>query len=186
MTNLATIVLAAGEGRRFDGVKQIADVGGHPALARVLNTLDRAAARQIVVLGAHAKAVEPVVPAGWEVVRASDWAAGPGASLRAALAAACASTAALVVLGDLPWLDRRAVDRVLDAADRSTLEVVRAFESGAPGHPLFLRGNALEAARRAPDEGMKAVLADLEVKPVDCTGLGVAKDVDRRADIDRD
>jgi hypothetical protein len=57
--------------------------------------------------------------------------------------------------------------------------VVRAYDEGRPGHPLMLRGAALVAARESPDDGLRAALAPFPETKVDCTGLGVACDLDR-------
>jgi nicotine blue oxidoreductase len=150
-------------------------------LRRVLEALAGAGQPQVVVLGAAAERVRRVVPEGdWRVVVAEDWADGPGASLRAGLAAVPLAQAALIALGDLPWLSREAAERVLQAsADERSFEVVRAFDGEAPGHPLLLRGRVLEAARAAPDAGMRDVIAKAPVLRVPCQGLGVADDVDR-------
>jgi nicotine blue oxidoreductase len=175
-----TVVLAAGSGNRFGGAKQLASVGGRPMLRRVLDALSGVCEAQVVVLGAAAERVRTVVPEDeWRVAVAGDWADGPGASLRAGLAAAPLATAVLIALGDLPWLSREAAERVLrSAADHPSYEAVRAFDSGSPGHPLLLRGRLLEVARAAPDAGMQAVLAAAPVLSVPCEGLGVAQDVD--------
>ncbi len=184
----ATVVLAAGAGTRFGGAKQLAKVEGRPLLSRVLAVLTGVSERSVVVLGAAAEAVEEAVPArGWEVAVAADWERGPGASLRAGLAAATAAETALIVLGDLAWLRREAVDRVLAAAAaRPGAEAVRAFDGECPGHPLLLRGALLERAREAPAEGLRALLAQVPVRRVECGGLGVCRDVDTPADIGLD
>lgn len=173
------IVLAAGEGRRYGSPKQLAAIDGQRMLTRVLCALDGFGDPQIVVLGAHADEVRTAVPASrWQVVLASQWQSGPGASLRAGLEAAPDAEAALIVLGDLPWLDREAVSRVLHAATTRGEDVLRAFEGETPGHPLLLRGEALSLARSAPDAGMGALLREVPAAKVPCEGLGVARDVD--------
>lgn len=181
----ATIVLAAGAGTRFGGAKQLAQVEGRPLLSRVLDVLSEVSERSVVVLGAAAAAVKEAVPArGWEVVVAADWERGPGASLRAGLAAVAEVEAVLVALGDLAWLRPEAVDRVLAAAAASPrAEAVRAFEGECPGHPLLLRGALLERAREAPAEGLRSLLAAVAVERVECAGLGACRDVDTPADL---
>ena len=106
-----------------------------------------------------------------------------GASLRAGLAAAPSASAVLVVLADLPWLRREAVERVCAAAAAGEAEVVRAFDADVPGHPVLIRGEALDRARGAPDAGLRVALAGLAVERVPCEGLGVARDVDVPADL---
>jgi len=180
----AIVVLAAGEGSRYGEAKQVVQVGGRPMLLRVLDALDGFGDPQIVVLGAHEQEVRPVVPADrWHAIVTEQWRAGPGASLRAGLQAAPDAQAALVALGDLPWLREEAIRRVLDAAAGEDAEAVRAFDGAAPGHPLLLRGELLQRARQAPDVGMAVLLRDVAVAEVRCDGLGVARDVDVPADL---
>lgn len=185
---LAVVVLAAGAGSRFGGVKQTAVVDGRRLLSRVLGGLEDVGARRIVVLGADVDAVRPVVGEDhWEVVDAAGWKAGPGASLRAGLAAAPDADSALIVLGDLAWLRREAVQRVLDDAANAPagVEAIRAFDGRTPGHPLLVRGSLLQQARAAPDSGLRPLLDGVAVRAVDCTGLGVTQDVDTVADLDQ-
>lgn len=179
----AIIVLAAGAGSRYGQAKQAVPIAGKPMLLRVLDALDGFGDPQIVVLGAHEQKVRGLVPLDrWQPVLAGDWHVGPGASLRAGLRAVPNADAALVVLGDLPWLREEAIRQVLDAAARSDAEAVRAFDGEVPGHPLLLRGTLLERARQAPDAGMAALLRNAPVMAVRPDGLGVAQDVDVPSD----
>ena len=71
------------------------------------------------------------------VVSCPDWALGPGASLRCGLAALGESAdAALVVLADGPYLDPRAVERVL--AHRDQADFVAATYDGTRSHPAVI------------------------------------------------
>lgn len=185
---VATIVLAAGAGTRFGGVKQLAPAGGQPLLSRVLRVLDDVGDDRVVVLGAAAEqvAAAPIYD-GWRPVVAKDWAVGPGASLRAGLRATPDAGAALIVLGDLLWLRREAAERVLGAGRTSGgSEAARAFDGDVPGHPVLVWGRLLERARTAPDQGLGPLLAGAQPVRVPCEGLGVARDVDTTADLDMD
>jgi CTP:molybdopterin cytidylyltransferase MocA len=184
--NLATIVLAAGGATRFGSAKMLAQVDETPILTRVLDSASGFGSVEIAVLGASAVQIEPLVlRSGWLPVLAAEWAAGPGASLRAGLAAAPDADAALIVLGDLAWLRREAIQRVIDAATAAPAsdQAVRAFEGSAPGHPLLLRGGLLDQVRASPDEGARKLVAAAGVIRVDCSGLGVCRDVDTVDDL---
>ncbi|HEX8103224.1 MAG TPA: NTP transferase domain-containing protein, partial [Solirubrobacteraceae bacterium] len=120
MTATGALVLAAGEGRRFGGPKQLALVGGVPVLEHVLRAVRGVPALgpRVLVLGARADVVrEGVDTAGFAVVVARDWAEGQSASLRAGVAALGDVDAALVLLGDQPFITPPVVAGVLDLAD---------------------------------------------------------------------
>jgi CTP:molybdopterin cytidylyltransferase MocA len=138
--SIGGIVLAAGEGSRFDGVKQLATIGGQPMLEHVLAAMSAACDRVVVVLGAHADQVRAAVQLhGAEPVVCTDWASGTLASLRCGLRALGEDYDAVVVaLGDQPTLTPERIDAVL-ALDGP---VVRALDGGAPSHPVVIRPGA--------------------------------------------
>lgn len=175
MSRVAAVVLAAGEASRFGGPKQ------RLLLPAVLERLARSPVDEIVVVeGAHP--LEPPtdsplhgVPA--RVVAAPEWARGPGASLRAGLAALGDDVeAAVVVLADGPGLAPAAVERVLDAWRAGAGDVVAASYAGRRGHPLVVGRAAWTAV---PDAGLRAV----EPALVRCDDLGAPGDVDTPGDL---
>ena len=148
--SLAGVVLAAGEGRRFGGPKQLAELDGRPLLEHAVATMTAVCDRVAVVLGARAEEVRAGVRLpGAEVVVCADWARGTGASLRCGLdALGDGADAVVVVLGDQPFLTRGRIDAVL--ADGAPL--ARALDGGAPSHPVVIRREATvsrEALRAA-------------------------------------
>jgi CTP:molybdopterin cytidylyltransferase MocA len=148
--SLGGIVLAAGEGRRFGGPKQLAELDGRPLLEHAVATMTAVCDRVVVVLGAHAEEVRAGARlAGAEVVICADWAEGPFASLRCGLdALGDAADAVVVVLGDQPFVSRERIEAVL--ADGAPL--ARALDGGAPSHPVVIRRQATvspEALRAA-------------------------------------
>jgi CTP:molybdopterin cytidylyltransferase MocA len=120
----------------------------------------------VVVLGAH-----PVDTTA-RTVDCPDWERGPGASLRCGLAAFADDVeAAVVVLGDGPRIDPRAVDRVVVAWRQTGAERIGATYGGVRLHPLLL---ARAAWDDIPDEGLRALPAEL----VACDDLEAPGDVD--------
>ena len=105
----------------------------------------------VVVSGAHELPVASV--------HAPDWERGPGASLRAGLAALPDDAeAAVVVLADGPDLDPRAVDRVVADWRANGGDVVAATYGGVRLHPVLL---ARAAWASIPDEGARSLPARL-------------------------
>ncbi len=106
----------------------------------------------------------------------TEWARGPGASLRCGLAVLADEVeAAVVVLADGPDLSPAAVERVLDAW-REREGVVAASYAGARGHPLVLGREDWDAV---PDEGLR----ELAVRLVPCDDLGSPGDIDTPEDV---
>jgi molybdenum cofactor cytidylyltransferase len=179
------LVLAAGEGRRFGGPKQLAQVDGRPLIEhalRAVSGLDRV----IVVLGAHADEIRAGADLGRaEVVVCDDWAEGMGASLRAGIAAArgagnravAGADEVVVVLADQPFITPEAVERVRAAPG----DAARATYGGAPGHPVVLRRALLARARELRgDAGFRGV----DMTAVECGDLADPRDIDTQADLE--
>lgn len=109
----------------------------------------------VVVEGAHS--LDSLELSDVTVVSCSDWARGPGASLRCGLAALPAEVdVAVVVLADGPDLDPRAVERVL--AHQHEGEIVAASYDGERSHPVCLSRSVWP---QIPDEGARALVAHL-------------------------
>jgi nicotine blue oxidoreductase len=159
---ISAVVLAAGASTRFGSPKQAVLL--EPVLERVRDSA--AIDNVVVVLGAHQ--VETSAPS----VLCSEWELGPGASLRCGLAALGGDVeAAVVVLGDGPTLDPRALDRVVAAWRESAAERVAATYGGVRLHPLLLARSVWSAV---PDEGLRELPAQL----VPCDDLEPPGDVD--------
>ena len=163
---LAGLVLAAGASRRFGSPKQLALIDGVPMLQRVIETAQAALppdesggeprSRITVVLGAHAEAVragviERLAPPHPEVVVCADWNSGMAHSLRCGLTELArrgeetfasetqsATSAALVMLGDTPFLTASDLQRLIDAWRISPDMPAAAAYDGTIGAPCIL------------------------------------------------
>jgi CTP:molybdopterin cytidylyltransferase MocA len=169
--DVAAVVLAAGAGRRFGrAVKQLHPIGGRPMLERVLAAVAESEIdERIVVLGANAAAVLDAIDLhNARLVISERWADGQAASLRAGLEATSAA-AALVVLGDGPYLDPRAVRRVLAAGGSAAAD----YGSGR-SHPVLFPRSVWDLLPRVGETPGRAVRVEL----VDCRDLTPPGDVD--------
>ena len=187
---IAGVVLAAGEGRRFGGGKQLAELEGRPLLEHALAAASRSGLDpRLVVLGANAERILASVDLhGHEVVLCSDWREGLAASLRAGVSAARAAgaDAILVTLGDQPRVSAEAIKRVLAArgGPHGASHAARASYDGAPGHPALLERSLFDAllALRG-DEGARGVFKSANTHLVPCDDIAVPADVDVIGDL---
>jgi nicotine blue oxidoreductase len=192
------LLLAAGAGRRFGGPKALVrPAADAPTLLESAVATLRAAGvgRVVVVVGADACRVTPLAAAtGAEVVTATGWAAGMGASLRAGLQhlteypAETAADLVLVTLVDLPDVGAEVVRRVLAAArGEGAAALVRAAYGGAPGHPVALGREhwAGVAAAAEGDRGARSYLQGTAHRLVECGDLATGRDVDTPEDLGR-
>jgi molybdenum cofactor cytidylyltransferase len=178
----AGIVLAAGEGRRFGGIKQLADVGGRPLLEHALAAV-AGLPRRVVVLGHEAERILAAVDLqGAEPVVCERWRDGQAASLRCGIAALGAVDAAVVVLGDQPRITPAAVAAVAAAAGAA--DAVRATYGGRPGHPVLLGRRLLErAGELRGDSGFRDILSSARITEVEIGELADPTDIDTREEL---
>jgi molybdenum cofactor cytidylyltransferase len=180
----AGLVLAAGEGRRFGGTKQLAPLHGRPLLSYALEAV-AALSPRVVVLG-HAvdeilarvdlQGARPVICAGWRE--------GQAASLRCGLAALDGADEVVVVLGDQPGITVEAVAAV--AAAGGDEDAVRATYAGVPGHPVLLRRPLLaRAGELRGDSGFRALLERARLREVEVGHLADPADIDTREELAR-
>lgn len=181
---LVIAILAAGASSRMrGGDKLLEPVGGVPLLRRivceagclgtpVLVTMapDRPA-RRAALAGMDARVIE--------VAQARE---GIAASFRAAVASAGAAEGLMVVLGDMPELDRQDFSRVREAWDRHT--VVRgSTEAGQPGQPVIFPRRLFPAlAALRGDSGGRDVLRGEDVVLVPLPGQKAVTDLDTPED----
>jgi CTP:molybdopterin cytidylyltransferase MocA len=172
---ISAVVLAAGEGRRFGGRKQLHPVDGLPMLERVLLAVAAGGIdERVVVLGAHAEDILAAVDLhGARAVVCEAWRDGPAASLHAGLGALPeASDRALVVLSDGPALDPAAVARM--AAAPSGSRALAADYGGGRSHPVVVPRPLWDQIPRHGETPVRPLGADL----VDCRDLRAPGDVD--------
>ncbi len=182
---VGALVLAAGEGSRFGGTKQLAPLGGRPLLEHALAAVSGVRPR-VVVLGHEAEAILAAVDLqGARAVVCDGWAEGQAASLRCGVEALGDVDAAVVVLGDQPRITRAAVDAVAGAAGPDTL-AVRASYGGRPGHPVLLgRVLLVRVGELRGDVGFRDLLGGVDVREVEVGGLADPVDIDTQEELAR-
>jgi molybdenum cofactor cytidylyltransferase len=180
------VVLAAGAGRRFGATKQLAELDGKPLLQHAVDAQLAVPALEkiVVVLGHDAPRILSAVDFGnADPVVIDDWSEGQAASLRAGLGAVPAAEAALITLGDQPYITPQVVAMVLDHRRRFTA-AVRATYGGAPGHPVLLERDLFaDVMQLEGDVGARDLLASVAVREVEAGNLCSPFDVDTKEDL---
>lgn len=186
----AGLLLAAGAGRRFGGPKALARLDGELLVERGARVLrEGGCGPLVVVLGASAAEVRAAADLrGAEVVVATDWSEGMGASLRAGLAALAPTPApaAVVALADQPLVGAEAVRRLHGAWAGGARAAVATY-GGCPRNPVLLdrsvwAGVAHTARGDVGARGWLRAHPEL-VEHVACDGTGSPTDVDTPADL---
>jgi molybdenum cofactor cytidylyltransferase len=186
-SEVGAIVLAAGRSSRM-GLehKLLADLGGKPVIAHVVDRLAAAGLPPpVVVLGHHADDVRAALGDRAAIyVTAPDFAEGMSHSLRAGLAAAPAGWgAAIVALGDMPAVDA-ATYAALVAELLDRIPVVVPTWNGKRGNPVgWSRTHWPALMAVTGDGGGKALLAALSDRLVEVAvdDAGILTDVDTPA-----
>jgi molybdenum cofactor cytidylyltransferase len=190
---ISAIVLAAGQATRFGQCKQVLRLGGKTILDHALDNLRGSKVDAIViVLGAHAEEIREKVRLlesdVERVVTNSDFASGMSTSIQAGLRALPESAeAAMIVLGDQPFVTPRTIDLLIDVYRRTQGSVIVPTYNGVRGNPVMIDRSLFgEMLGIRGDVGCRAIfgeLADSIVKvPVD--DRGVLIDIDTREDLD--
>lgn len=177
---IVSVVLAAGAGRRFGGRKQLALLAGRPLVEHALAAAAASGTSTLLVLGSDAEEIERGIGLGGATaIRCPDWEEGQHASLRCGLAALGPEVgAALVMLGDEPFVSPEAARRVI-AARHDGVAALRATYGGRPGHPVLIDRELFDRLIAAPpDLKPAALLREAGVVSVDCSDLGDPADVD--------
>jgi molybdenum cofactor cytidylyltransferase len=187
---ISAIVLAAGEGKRFGGTKQVELVSGKPLVQYAVDAAAGAGVGEIVVvLGHDADRVRDALalPETARIVVNERYAQGQSTSLAAGLDALNdASDAAVVLQADQPGItaeDVRALARMY--ALRRT-PVVRLMFRDGPGPALLAREIWHEVLAIQGDTGARALIdAHPELVEEIHTDEDAPVDVDVREDLER-
>jgi len=188
---VGALVLAAGASSRLGRPKQLIVYRGEPLVRRAaVAAVAAGAAPVVVVLGAHAAAVAPVLTGvpGVTVMTHEGWAEGLASSLAAGLhtlTSMAACDGVLITLADQPLVDATAL-RALRAAFDDTRRLVVAEYGGAIGVPALVGREHLGELLQLPGDAgagrwLRARLPDVTRVPVP----GAAFDIDTLDDLAR-
>ena len=159
---IAAIVLAAGTATRMGQPKQLLDWGGRPLVRVVADQVLAASLDQVLVVVGHAQAAVTdalhVIPV--QIVHNPQYMDGQSTSLKSGVAALSSEvTAALIVLGDQPFVTSTVIDTIITAWRASQSPIVAPSYRGQRGHPvLFARSLFSELLAIDGDQGARSLL----------------------------
>lgn len=180
----AAVILAAGEGSRFEGPghKLLAPLRGRPVVRWAIEAALAAGLDETVVVTGAVDLAE-VIPAGVTIVANGHWVSGQATSLAAAVAALGDRHDAIVVgLGDQPFLEPAAWQAV--AAARRTPIAVATYE-GRRSHPVRLDRSIWPLLAITGDAGARDLMRERPELVGEVPCVGRPADIDTKEDLAR-
>ena len=163
--DIAAVILAAGRSTRMGGPnKLLAELGGKPMVRIVTEQVLGSKASSVTVVTGHQAAEVEKALAGLKVkfVRNPDFAAGLASSVRTGIAAVPETAdGAVVCLGDMPLIDAKLIDRLIEAfaPDRGHLVAVPVSDNRRGNPVLWSRRFFKELMTLDGDIGARNLIA---------------------------
>lgn len=178
------LLLAAGESKRMGTPKQLLPFGRTTVIETALeNILASSVDRTLVVLGAVHDRLEPLLkrfPVSLTVN--PDFREGMLSSVRWGIRHLPPDArAALIFLGDQPWITPETIDRVIHAFRETGRGLVLPVQGDAGGHPLLIDlkyREEIESLNSAVGLRELLVKHPEDVHRVECGDAGVLRDMD--------
>ena len=189
---VSAVILAAGTSSRMGQAKQLLPLGRSIVLAQTLALVQAAALHEIIlVLGASADTIRSQLSSPQELKIAVNpaYQQGIASSLRAGLSAVDPnSDAALIILGDQPFIRPQTLHRIVEEYRRSQAQIVIPTHQGQRGNPVLLDRSVFpEVMALEGDVGSRAIFArHLDgIVNVEVEDSGILLDLDNPADYER-
>jgi molybdenum cofactor cytidylyltransferase len=191
---VGAVILAGGSSTRMGSAKQLLPLGDSTVLERTITNVRGAEMNEIVlVLGASAETIRRQLPLslleGLNVVVNRAYREGMSSSLRTGISALDQGTeAALIILGDQPFIRSQTMDQVIRAYRRDQAKIVIPSFHGTRGNPVLLdRSVFFEVMALEGDVGSRAIFDSHleEIAKVEVEDEGILLDIDDPDDYDR-
>jgi molybdenum cofactor cytidylyltransferase len=160
------ILLAAGQSKRFGGIKQLTVIHGQPMICHCLaqyrknNKWISGIANGYVVLGSNAALISQVLPNNINKYVVNSWLNGMGHSLAQSIHNIDEHTShVLIGLGDQVSITQYMLNQLLDEAEKHPSHIVAAQYGGGLGAPvIFPKQYFFELSQLSGDKGAKLLL----------------------------
>jgi molybdenum cofactor cytidylyltransferase len=185
------VLLAAGGSSRFgERNKLLAEIDGEPLVRRAARTLlDSRVSRVVAVLGHQPNAVRDAL-ADLDVAFVENDAYEQGLSTSVKhgvrVAAGNGADAAVLLPGDMPFVDGATVDSLVDAFHANVADAVAPAFENQRGNPVLFGRTHFDALRAVSgDMGGRRILLDSDGALLETDDVGVLRDIDTREDLER-
>jgi len=191
---VSAVILAAGTSSRMGQAKQLLPLGGTTVLARTIDNVRSAGlVEMVLVLGASAEAIRRQLPRslleGLKVVVNQAYRQGMASSLRQGLSALDPQTgAALIILGDQPFVRPQTLHQIMAGYHRSGAQIVIPSHQGKRGNPVLLSRSVFpEVMALEGDTGCRAIFPNHldAILKLEVEDPGILLDIDNQDDYDR-
>lgn len=178
------LLLAAGRSTRFGADKLLHSLPDGRAVAVAACANLRAAGVDVVaVVRLHNLALaQRLAAVGARVITCDS--AGMGDSIACGIAKTTATAGYLIALADMPWIQVRTIQRVVEAL-KAGADMMAPVYRGRRGHPVgFSRSWRDRLLALRGDAGARDLLTDpTQLQTLDCDDPGVLADIDRPGDL---
>jgi molybdenum cofactor cytidylyltransferase len=189
---ICALLLAAGESRRMGKPKLLLPFGQKTIVEHIVdNILQSRADKILVVLGSHREEIlskildRPVLS-----VINHRYKEGMLSSIQAGFAALPKDTeAALVCLGDQPFIPKTVLDRLIASYEQTQKGIVLPVYKNRRGHPVLIdMKHKQEVLKLSPDIGLRALVHNnpQDVLEVKVETPNILKDIDKPEDYARE
>ncbi len=189
---IPVLLLAAGEGRRFGGNKQLVKLGDRFLIEFALRAITEVESVDCwTVLGARAGEIMPVIQDyGARVIVNATWPGGIGNSikfgLRKILEEVPNAQAVMICVADQPHLNADFVKRLLNAQSQNPLRIVASKYEEQVGTPaIFPRQYFDEILAIADGEGARSLIQEYRADVIMLEQPLLALDIDTPQDLER-
>lgn len=151
---VSIIILAAGESKRFGSPKQLAKIGSQTLIERLINTLKKTKAEEIiVVLGAHKEKIQEVLPKDIKICINKNYQLGQTSSLKAGLNCINERCEYFMVLPvDSAVISPETINLIINKFKDQKFMIGIPIYQGKRGHPPIYKSNIKNQILKLKDD----------------------------------